>query len=212
MDDTTNWISLKLVAVVTFISLNVFAEIEDFGAHLARAKNEKLTMNERWSALLQASNFASRTEVSEIQKFAQSKEWYLRNAALVALKRINPELAQQEAVKLLSDKALVVRSAAVEVVAEKMTDRNKTALVSELNKAYNFNRNSSLWIRKQILEKVAAIATAKDQNLFVKTLFDQDKKISELSANTLEKLTGKKIARNKFVQNWRAYAKQENWY
>ncbi len=58
--------ALKIAALITFISLNVFAEIEGFDAHLARAKNEKLTMNERWSALLQASNFASSSEVSEI--------------------------------------------------------------------------------------------------------------------------------------------------
>lgn len=205
-------ITLAVLVTVTFTALTAFADIDGFSTHLGRANNEKLTMNERWTALLNASNIARGTEVNEIKKFAENKEWYLRNASLVALKRINPSLAEQEAMKLLSDKALVVRSAAVEIVSEKMTDQNKMALVEQLDKAYNFNRNSSLWIRKQILEKIANVATSKDQAIFVKNLFDQDRKISELSANTLEKLTGKKMARKKFIENWRKYAKQENWY
>jgi HEAT repeat protein len=160
---------------------------------------------------MKSATLAEGREIDEIRSFVTSKEWYLRNAALVALNKVDPDMAQSEAIKMLADKALVVRSAAVEIIGQNLSDKNKEILFGEMAKGYNFNRTSSLWIRKQILEKLAQSATEKDQPIFAKMLFDNDKKISELSANTLERITGKKLSRKKFVQNWREYAKQENW-
>jgi hypothetical protein len=203
----------KLIAVLSlFFSFQLQAAVADFKTHIEIASNPKMKMNARWSSLISSADLATSDDMLEIQKFTQSKEWYLRNAALLALRKINYNAAEIEARKLLSDKALVVRSAAVEIIAERMSDDNKRMLVEEIDKGYNFNKSSSLWIRKQILEKVAKVATERDRALFVKNLFDKDKRISELCANTLEKVTGKKISRKKFVQNWREYAKQENWY
>ncbi|MCC2679132.1 MAG: hypothetical protein K0R29_1708 [Pseudobdellovibrio sp.] len=199
-------------AVLLLAGLHATAAIENFSDYMKIVKNEKATMNVRWRALMQSTELAKDSDVDEIRSFVESKEWYLRNAALVALKKVDPARAEIEAVKLLSDKALVVRSAAVEIVAQNMNENNKKVLIQEVDKGYNFNKASSLWIRRQILEKVARVATDKDQNVFVKNLFDPDKKISELCANTLERLTGKKMARKKFVENWRQYAKQENWF
>jgi HEAT repeat protein len=197
--------------LLVLIGIKTFAAVEGFGDFIKMAGNDKIDMNTRWSALMRAAAVAEGSEIDKIREFTSSKEWYLRNAALVALNKVDPELAQAEAVKLLTDKALVVRSAAVEIVSHNLSDKNKDILIGEMDKGYNFNRASSLWIRKQILEKIALTATEKDQQLFVKNLFDSDKKISELSANTLERITGKKMDRKKFVQNWREYAKHENW-
>jgi HEAT repeat protein len=197
--------------LLVLIGIKTFAAVEGFGDFIKMAGNDKIDMNTRWSALMRAAAVAEGSEIDKIREFTSSKEWYLRNAALVALNKVDPELAQAEAVKLLTDKALVVRSAAVEIVSHNLSDKNKYILIGEMDKGYNFNRASSLWIRKQILEKIALTATEKDQQLFVKNLFDSDKKISELSANTLERITGKKMDRKKFVQNWREYAKHENW-
>lgn len=198
--------------ILLLAGLQSIAAVQEFNDYMKVVKNEKMTMNIRWRALMQSTELAKGNDIDEIRSFVESKEWYLRNAALVALKKVDPARAEIEAVKLLSDKALVVRSAAVEVVGQNMSEANKNILIQEVDKGYNFNRASSLWIRRQILEKVARVATEKDQTVFVKNLFDPDKKISELCANTLERLTGKKMARKKFVENWRKYAKQENWY
>lgn len=203
----------KLVfTVLLLVGLNAAAVVEEFGEYIKIVKNEKLNMNVRWRALMKSTDLAQGNDVDEIRSFVESKEWYLRNAALIALNKVDPLRAEIEATKLLTDKALVVRSAAVEIIGRNMSETNKKALIEEVDKGYNFNKTSSLWIRKQILEKIAGVATDKDQVIFVKNLFDKDKKISELCANTLERLTGKKMARKKFVENWREYAKQENWY
>jgi HEAT repeat protein len=198
------------IVLLMFVSFKTGASVEGFKDYIQMAQNESLDMNSRWSALMKSATVAEGSDIDAIRRFSESKEWYLRNASLVALNKVDPQMAEVEALKLLSDKALVVRSAAVEIVSRHLTLKNKSILVGEMDKGYNFNRSSSLWIRKQILEKLADVATESDQPLFVKSLFDNDKKISELAANTLERITGKKLDRKRFVQNWRAYAKQEN--
>jgi HEAT repeat protein len=200
-----------MFVLLLVLALRSFGAVEEFGDYIKMAKNDGLDMNSRWSALMKSATLAEGREIDEIRSFVTSKEWYLRNAALVALNKVDPDMAQSEAIKMLADKALVVRSAAVEIIGQNLSDKNKEILFGEMAKGYNFNRTSSLWIRKQILEKLAQSATEKDQPIFAKMLFDNDKKISELSANTLERITGKKLSRKKFVQNWREYAKQENW-
>ncbi|MGZ3726658.1 MAG: HEAT repeat domain-containing protein [Pseudobdellovibrio sp.] len=188
------------------------ASVQDFNSFIEMANNQHLNMNSRWTSLVQSANYVEGDQqVNEIKKFSEDKAWYLRNASLVALAKISPREAEAQARKLIQDKALVVRSAAVEVLAQNLTDENKNIMIDEIQKNYNFNKKSSLWIRKQILDKLAAVATAKDQNVFVKTLFDNDKAIAELSADTLEKITGEKLERKKFVENWRQLAKQRNW-
>ncbi len=203
----TNFILLSVVMV----SVGVQASIQDFNSFIEMANNQNLNMNSRWSSLVQSANYAEAEQISQIRKFTTDKAWYLRNAALVALNKISPRDAENEARKLIQDKALVVRSAAVEILAQNLTEENKTVMIDELHKNYNFNKKSSLWIRKQILEKIAPIATVKEQAVFAKTLFDNDKSIAELSAETLEKITGEKLERKKFVENWRQLAKQRNW-
>lgn len=113
--------------------------------------------------------------------------------------------------ELISDKALVVRSAAVEILAQRMTDENKSILIKEMDKGYNFHKKSSLWIRPQILNKVAEVANSTDRQFFVQYLFDEDKEVSESSARALEKLTGEKLNGKRFVENWREFVKTKKW-
>jgi hypothetical protein len=121
------------------------------------------------------------------------------------------QVALEEARKLLQDKALVVRSAAVDVMAENLIEQDKQLLIQELNKPYNFNKKSSLWIRKQIVEKISAIAGQADRSFFAKNLFDSDKEVAEVSARALEKITGRQVDDVKFVEKWKSIAKENNW-
>ena len=187
------------------------ASVEKFKDHIQMASNAKLNMNSRWTSLIRSTEFATKDTYEDIRKFTSHKDWYMRNAALVALAKVDKDMALDEARKLVKDKALVVRSAAVEVIAKTMNEDNKKLLISEVDQGYNYNKKSSLWIRRQILEKIAVVANQGDRELFVKNLFDQDKKIAELSAKVLEKLTGTKLESKKFVDNWRNYAKEQNW-
>lgn len=202
----------KLVlAAIGLWSLNSFCAVEDFANHLLTASNTKLNMNSRWSSLVKAAEFADKQQLEEIKKFSADKDWYMRNAAIVALNKVNRDAAIAEARKLLTDKSLVVRSAAVEIVAQRMNLENKKALTEEVDKGYNFNKKSSLWIRMQILQKISEVAVSSDREIFVKNLFDNDPKISDLCAHTLEKITGKVLEPKRFVENWKAVVKENKW-
>lgn len=201
-----------LMAALLFLTSATHASVEKFKDHIDMAGNAKLNMNSRWASLVRSAEFAPKDKLEEIRKFTEHKDWYMRNAALVALNKVDKQMAMAEARRLIKDKALVVRSAAVEMIAKDMSEDHKKLLISEVDQGYNFHKKSSLWIRRQILEKVARVATEKDRELFVKNLFDQDKKIAELSAKVLEKLTGTKLESKKFVDNWRNHVKEKSWY
>lgn len=203
-----------LFLAVIFSHFPVFAAADLFTTHINSASNINLGMSSRWNALIKAADFVVSGEIerlNQIRKFSGDKDWYMRNATLIALSKINKMEAIEEAKKLLQDKALVVRSAAVEILATHLTEENKNILGEELNKAYNFNKKSSLWIRKQIVEKLSLSAGVADRHFFVKSLFDSDKEIAHLSAETLAKITGQRVDGNQFIEKWQTIVKQNNW-
>ncbi|MBY0554942.1 hypothetical protein K2P97_10470 [bacterium] len=202
---------MRILFLLLILSIKSFAATDDFTVYINTAADKKLNMNSRWQALIRAASYAGADQVEQIKNFSKSEEWYMRNASLVALAKVSPQAAQIEAKKLIQDKALVVRSAAVDVIAKDLTSDHKDLLASELNQPYNFHKKSSLWIRKKIIETISASAGASDRSFFVKNLFDSDKEVAELSARALEKITGEKVNDAKFVEKWRSIVKEKNW-
>lgn len=206
---------MRFVFIICLISIDCFAGAGDFSKYIDMAANNKLDMNSRWRALISASDFATEKEsvkqINQIKVFTSNKDWYMRNASLIALAKISSVDAIVEAKKLLNDKSLVVRSAAVDVLGESLTAEHKKILTEEFDKPYNFHKKSSLWIRKQILEKLFINVDIRDRHFFVKNLFDSDVQIAELSGKALEKLTGQKVEDFKFVEKWQNIVKKNNW-
>ena len=203
--------------MITFLmftlSIQVSAAVKkEFRDYMDMAANKELNMNSRWTSLIRSVEYAEKEQLAEVRKFIENKEWYMRNAALVALHKADKETAIVEAKKLIKDKALVVRSAAVEVLGRNMNDEHKKILIDEMDQGYNFNKKKGLWIRRQIVEKLAVKSGPEDKSFFVKYLFDEDKRIAQISAKVLEKLTGTKLESKKFVDNWRSHVKEKNWY
>lgn len=207
--------SFKLFLVSFLVSVNLFAAIPktaiDFSTELSTAQNTKKPMSVRWQALINAADVAQYAQIEEIKAFAKSKEWYMRNAALVALEKINVNHAEEEAQLLIKDKALVVRSAAVDVLAKRFTRENRNLMALELSKPYNFAGKQSLWIRSKIFNVIAAKASSGDRPFFVKYLFDNDEKISQAAAATLERITDVNLSDKNKVNEWRNYVKKQNW-
>lgn len=190
-----------------------YAGAADFTQHMRSAADKKQAMQSRWIALLKAAQLASTAEqVVQLQKFSKDELWYMRNASLVALQKVNRQVAEQTAQLLIKDKALVVRSAAVDVLAENLNEQNKLILRSELNQPYNFNKKSSLWIRNQIIEKLKARADESDRDFFVKGLYDSDTQIALHSAQALEKITGQRPGKGSAVEGWKEIVKRNKWY
>jgi HEAT repeat protein len=184
---------------------------EDYSSQIRIAKDKQLPMSARWKALTKAAELARYEQISEIKSFAKSKEWFMRNATLVALEKINVNHAMEEAQMLLKDKALVVRSAAVDVIASRYTISNRDMLAKELVQPYNFKKKQSLWIRPKIFNIIAAKATIEDRNFLTRYLFDTDEQIVKSAAASLERITDVHFDEKDQIKNWQSYVKKKGW-
>jgi HEAT repeat protein len=151
----------------------------------------------RWRALILGAQIKKEASVGDLQKAMSHKEWFLRNAALVAMKEVSQEHGQEAALKLITDKALVIRSAAVKLLEKEETAPIRKILWSELNRNYNFRKTQSLWVRSEILAKLSNHPQAIEMNQFVKALRDNDERLHSPAIVALEKLTQKKLGTEK---------------
>jgi HEAT repeat protein len=154
------------------------------------AANTKKNLGVRWKSLTLAAHLKRQESVKEIRPYLNSNEWYMRNAALVALEQVSAAEAQKAAIDLLDDKALVVRSAAVEALGTDLTAPLRDRLWEELRASYNFRKKESLWVRAQIAEKLSLSPEKAEVEKFVGMLKEQDARLHAPGVAALEKLTG----------------------
>lgn len=172
---------------------------------ISRATSEP--MQTRWRALSLASSLKSAEALPELEKALVAPEWFMRNVALLSMEKYHPQRAQAAAQSLLKDKALVVRSAAVEVLGKRMDEKTRDLFWEALASAQNFRRKQSLWIRGQMLGFLAQAPQAREASLFVKALKDDDRKIQVAAVSALEKLTQKTLGKS----NMAIQEKRELW-
>lgn len=175
---------------------------------------EDQSMRLRWRALMMAAEGRREKATPDLLKASVHKQWFMRNAALVALAEVNEAEAQKLAKKLVKDKALVVRSAAVDVLQKSPRPEVRDLLWEEMNQKYNFRNQESLWIRSQIVEAMAAKPANHELKLFTKFLNDKDARVQAASVSGMEKLTGVKLgdaktSREKMVLLWQDYSRKE---
>jgi hypothetical protein len=155
------------------------------------AFDPKKDMGTRWKSLTLAAQINRENAGPALDKAIKSDEWFMRNAALVAYKEVFPDQSQAIAEKLLKDKALVVRSAAVDVLPTKLSDGLREKLWTELYQDYNFRKKQSLFVRGMILQKLAAEPRSQEKVLFVKALQEQDSRLHSPAIVALEKISQK---------------------
>jgi HEAT repeat protein len=209
-----------LTIFLLLISLKVDATQRDPSVeHLEQTMlDQKASMETRWHAVMTLGRVGGAQVSSKLEKALQSQEWFMRNAALLALEQTNPDKARQAARKLLNDKALVVRSAAVDSLV-RLKDTSSVALLwSKINAKENFRGTQSLWIRRQIVDALRVLPGAADiaksgkgqapgdEKKFAELLEDRDEKIQEAAIQALESRTGQKLGKDKEpLQFRRAY-------
>lgn len=171
--------------------------------------DQTASMDLRWKAITSAGLLGSQSLKSQIQKALVAKEWFVRNAALVALESIDRNEAKIWAKKFLDDKALVVRSAAVETLA-RLEDRTAASILwKKLSAKENFRGNQSLWIRKQITTALASLDKSESHGRFIDLLEDNDEGVQEAAVKALEVRTGQQLGSDKEpVKFKRAYWQQ----
>ncbi len=163
---------------------------------LALSFSDKEPMSMRWKALTLAAQVGQQKAVPELKKASRHSLWYMRNAALVAMNEINKDEAYDMARTLLKDKALVVRSAAAEILSQFKNPSVRDLFWEELYQDYNKKKNQSLWIRGQILGYLSQHPQAHERSLFASLLKDQDLSVQKESIHALEKITGKVLGTN----------------
>jgi FOG: HEAT repeat len=181
----------------------------------AVAFNETQPMSLRWRAIMAMAEAKKQEALPDLLKAGQNNSWYMRNAALVALKEIHPAEAELMARRLLKDKALVVRSAAVEALRTNTSADVRDILWEELNQSYNFKNKSSLWIRAQIVDVLSVKPKNHELTMFSNLLNDKDDRLQLPAVRGLERLTGVKLGEGKMKQSalislWKNYIKKEN--
>ncbi|WP_413290692.1 HEAT repeat domain-containing protein [Bdellovibrio sp. HCB337] len=175
---------------------------------------EDQSMRLRWRALMLAAEGRREKATPDLLKAGAHKQWFMRNAALVALAEVNQGEAQKLAKKLLKDKALVVRSAAVDVLQKNPRPEVRDLLWEEMNQKYNYRNKESLWIRAQIVDAMAQTPADHELKIFNRLLNDKDTRVQAAAVGGMEKLTGVKLGdnnstREKLVLLWKDYARKE---
>jgi len=178
------------------------------------AFSEAQPMSVRWKALIAMGEARGEQATEDLMKASKHAQWFMRNAALVALETANPKQAISLAMTLIKDKALVVRSAAVETLRKNATPEARDLLWDELNQQYNFKINQSLWIRPQIVEVLAQNPQNHELRIFKELLSDKDSRVQLPAVHGLEKLTGTRLGdgpmkATALVNLWKDYLKKE---
>lgn len=173
------------------------------------SETETVPMDIRWKALTAAAVHQREKSVEDLLKASESKDWFMRNASLIALQEYAPVKAREVARRLVMDPALVVRSAAVRTLAKDSSLEATEVLWKELNEGYNRRGSQSLWIRGEIAEVLATRVGADELNRIAQLLNDDDGRVRLASVRGLERLTGKKLGEgapgDQVAQLWKNY-------
>ena len=153
--------------------------------------DDKQTMEARWRSVTAIGIIGGADSVPELERALQSKEWYLRNAGLLAIMKVDRKKAIKWSRALLSDRAMVVRAAAVDALSELKDPSSVNLLWTKLNAKENFKGKQSLFIRRRIIETLAQLDGTGREAKFVSVLADSDESLHAPAIHALERITAK---------------------
>ena len=151
----------------------------------------------RWRAVTAIALIGQKNAKPEIETALKSREWYLRNAGLVAMSNVDRESAIKWGRKLLTDKALVVRAAAVATLTDLGDAGSVPLLWEKLRAKENYKGKQSLFIRRHIVESLARLEKHGGEPKFIAVLADPDTSLHAPAIEALERLTKQKLGDSK---------------
>ena len=163
-------------------------ETELYPKMIGIAFSKKQSVEIRWKALTMAAYLKKQKAVPDLKKALVSNEWFMRNAALISLQSVSKTEGRVAAESLLTDKALVVRSAAVDVLAADMDGPIRELFWQAMNSKNNFRGNQSLWIREQLLGHLAKNPEISEKTLFQNLSQSSTPAMKILAKNALTQL------------------------
>jgi HEAT repeat protein len=176
---------------VLFLSLALAAtQLTSYQDLKNTAFSESAEMKTRWHSVVEISKSKHPQREKDLLRGLKDSTWYMRNVSLLALNSINPNKGREEALNLLDDPSLVVRSAAVEVLA-KSAENNlqvREKLWSQLKNKKNRVQGSSLWIRSQLMQVLSEKPLASERSRFLAFAEDSDNEVRSLARASVSKI------------------------
>lgn len=163
--------------------------------YLKIASDEKERDELRWASLYGIARMRGKQSLPLVRPFARHKNWLLRDAALKAMAALSATEMQSEFEYALKDKALVIRTTAVDVISHLRLQSCAPKLVEALFDPINYRREKPLWIHQHILTALREMNYKRATPRLVDLL--ESKKDPALRTHiiqTLEHLTGKSFA------------------
>jgi len=144
---------------------------------------EAYPMATRWKAFMVMVRIGGKKSFPEIRQALLSRDWFMRSAGLQALANVDKKRAAKAARKLFrSDKAMMVRAKAVDVLRASPSRKVRKMLWSRLYAKENYYRNQGLWIRKHIVQYLVDHGKKSDLKGFLKIFNSKKLEDSELKA------------------------------
>lgn len=193
-------VDLNIAEILSLPAPNRFAVAQNRRADLLpeldrHAFDSSKGYADRWKAVVLYAQLSGDQSVPFLNRALKSDQWFMRNAALISFQEVMPTRAAAAAKTLLSDKALVVRSAAVQVLESHMDSEVRELLWSEIDQPRNFRKKQSLWTRPQILELLAKEPSQRELPLFITYLRESDPRMHQPAVLGLERITRQNLGK-----------------
>jgi hypothetical protein len=193
-----------------------FDELRAMGPHIYGdlrkiAFDDARTLGVRWQAFMAMVRLGEKESLPEVDSALRSRDWFLRDAALKVLPVLDRDRAYKAAMDKLTDSALVVRTSAVDALAQLKDPRAADKLWTQLYSKENYIRHESLWIRRHIVAALADVAPAGSEGRFIRILDDADSSLFAPAIHGLERITKKKLGDENIPPVYRRYY-WKKWY
>ena len=147
----------------------------------------------RWRAITTMGRLDAKGFQKDLDRALSSSEWYMRNAALIALQTDERPRAIKMSLKLIDDPALVVRTQAVRNLIQLDARETEPKLWEKIFSHKNFRGQESLWVRVHLAEALANFASPGHIKSFQRLLMDPDERLYKYAIQGLENTTGIKL-------------------
>lgn len=176
--------------------VSAFKNLKDHGYKFLSetAFNKRESLQTRWRALTTMGRLDPAMFAKEIDRALVSPEWFMRNAALIALLSGERPKAVEWSLKLLKDPALIVRTQAVRNLIALNARESESELWAVLYDRRNFKGRESLWIRAHAAEALAKFAGPGRAKNFERLLLDADTRLHKWAVAGLENATGLRLS------------------
>ena len=172
-------------------------------------KNPSNKWQSRWICAQVLGKMGGDESQEALMRGLKDKLFLIRLASVKALTPLQGKGIASALEKMLSDKAMVVRSEAALAIAQRGSTSSVEALTRELFESRNFHRGKSLWVREDILKALGNLKSRTAIPAIVKVLREDERKLRLSACDALSKIEPEiestKISKEKNKNCWESW-------